>query len=528
GGKRITDLVFMSIEDLQRFFVELELDEHDQSIAQRILVEITNRLQYLLDVGLGYLNLDRQSSTLSGGESQRINLATSLGSALVGSLYILDEPSIGLHPRDNQRLIKVLKQLRDLGNTVIVVEHDSEIMRQADVLVDIGPRAGRYGGEVVYNGAPSDIASATDRSLTAQYLCGEQQMPSKEFVRRSNRYIEIKSARENNLKNVDVRIPLGVMTAVTGVSGSGKSSLIGEILYPALRRELADVGTSPGDFDSLEGDIRQLHSVELINQNPIGKSARSNPVTYVKAYDDIRKIFTEQRSAQIQGLEPSAFSFNIAGGRCEECLGEGVIRVQMQFMADVELVCEECAGKRFKQKILDVTYKGKNIHEVLEMSIDQAIEFFEDPKDRLSTKVVDKLRVLQSVGLGYIKLGQSSSTLSGGENQRVKLASFLLKENSTKPILFIFDEPTTGLHFHDIKKLLKAMEALVERGHTVVAIEHNMNVVRMCDWVIDLGLEGGDKGGRVLFEGRPKELCKLSEKESYTAKYLKESYELGI
>ncbi len=528
GGKTITDLVFMPIVELQRFFASVELDKYEKELSSRILLEVTNRLQYLMDVGLGYLTLDRGSATLSGGESQRINLATSLGSALVGSLYILDEPSIGLHPKDNERLIKVLKQLRDLGNTVIVVEHDSEIMNQADVLVDIGPRAGRYGGEVVYNGAPKDIKKALKNSLTAQYLSGTKKMPAKDKVRPWSKFIEIKGARENNLKDIDVKIPLGVMTAVTGVSGSGKSSLIGDILYPALRREIADVGGSPGDFDSIEGDIKGLYSVEMVNQNPIGKSARSNPVTYVKAYDEIRKLFSGERSAEIQGLEPSAFSFNIAGGRCEECQGEGVIRVPMQFMADVELVCEECSGKRFKQKVLDVTYKGKNIYDVLEMSIDEAVEFFQKKGDRLCEKLCDKLGVLQAVGLGYIKLGQSSSTLSGGENQRVKLASFLLKENSSKPILFIFDEPTTGLHFHDIEKLLAAMEALVERGHTVVTIEHNMNVVRMCDWVIDLGLEGGDKGGQLLFEGAPSELAELNEHESYTAKYLKESFEKGI
>lgn len=525
ADRSIVDLVFMPIDALLEFFRTLQLDPADAKIAERILTEITNRLQYLIDVGLSYLNLDRQSSTLSGGESQRINLATSLGSSLVGSLYILDEPSIGLHPRDSGRLIKVLKQLRDQGNTVIVVEHDSEIMNAADIIVDIGPRAGVHGGEVVYNGPANEITKAVKESLTAQYLSGAEVIHHREHPRTWKRSIEIKGARQNNLKNIDVRIPLGVITAVTGVSGSGKSSLIGDILYPALRRTIHDIGTTPGDFDAITGDLKYISSVELIDQNPIGKSLRSNPVTYIKAYDDIRKLFSEQKSAKIQGLDPSSFSFNIAGGRCEECKGEGVIRVEMQFMADVELVCEQCRGKRFKNNILEIRYKGRNIHDVLDMPIDQAIEFFTNPEDRTCVRIVEKLSVLQSVGLGYIKLGQSSSTLSGGESQRVKLASFLLRENAAKPILFIFDEPTTGLHFHDIKKLLKSIDALIDRGHTVVIIEHNMNVVKCADWVVDLGPEGGDRGGNLVFEGTPKELAELSDEESYTASYLKQSYE---
>ncbi len=521
GNKNMADIVFMPINELQEFFAQLKLDKHDKKIADRILIEITSRLQYLMDVGLSYLHLDRQSSTLSGGESQRINLATSLGSSLVGSLYILDEPSIGLHPRDTERLIGVLKQLRDIGNTVIVVEHDAEIMRASDVIIDIGPDAGRFGGEVVYNGPIAGIETAQN-SLTAKYLLGIEKIEPPKNPRVWNNFIEVIGARHNNLRNINVKIPLGVFTCITGVSGSGKSSLVGNIIYPALRREILDLGGSLGDFDEIRGDLNKISSVELVDQNPIGKSLRSNPVTYIKAYDDIRKIFASQPQAKAMGYDPSSFSFNIAGGRCEECKGEGIIHVEMQFMANVELLCEHCEGKRFKDNILNVKYKDKSIHDILEMSISEAIDFFgtqANDGDKMADKVVEKLGVLADVGLRYIKLGQSSSTLSGGESQRVKLASFLLKENSRKPILFIFDEPTTGLHFHDIKKLLKSFDSLINAGHTVVVIEHNMDVVKCSDWVIDLGPGGGKDGGQLVFEGTPRELAKANV--GCTAEYLK-------
>lgn len=521
GGKTITELVFMSIEDLLAFFKGIELDAHDTTIAERILTEIGNRLQYLIDVGLGYLNLDRMSSTLSGGESQRINLATMLGSSLVGSLYILDEPSIGLHPRDTERLIKVLKQLRDLGNTVIVVEHDVEIMKAADLIVDMGPMAGAHGGEVVFQGRYDQLKEAKN-SLTADFLLGKQTIEVPQRVRKWNNFIQITGARQNNLKNISVKIPLGVISCITGVSGSGKSSLVDDILYPALRRHLLEIGSFPGDFGSLEGDLKKIKSVELIDQNPLGRTMRSNPVTYVKAYDEIRKLFSELPKAKTYGLDPSSFSFNIAGGRCEECKGEGVIRVEMQFMADVELVCDHCKGKRFKDNILEVKYKGRSISDVLDMPIDEALIFFGEDKSRINEKIVEKLSVLDAVGLGYVKLGQPISTLSGGERQRVKLASFLLKENSTEPILFIFDEPTTGLHFYDIKKLLASLNSLVERGHTVVIVEHNMDVVKCADWVIDLGAEGGKEGGNLVFEGTPKDLA--ASGVGYTSQYLKQTY----
>ena len=519
GGKTVADLVVMPVDELIAFFAGLELDGHDTKTAARILVEIRNRLQYLADVGLGYLTLDRLSSTLSGGESQRINLSTSLGSNLTGSLYILDEPSIGLHPRDTNRLIKVLQQLRDLGNTVIVVEHEKEVIRAADYIVDIGPKAGYNGGEVVFSGTLPQLLKSR-KSLTADYLTGRRAIAPPATERGWSNSILIQGARENNLRNIDVRIPLGVMTCITGVSGSGKSSLAKGILYPALRRLLFDTGVKPGDFDGIGGDVQLLRSVEMIDQNPIGKSSRSNPVTYIKAYDEIRKLFADQPYAQHMGLGASSFSFNIAGGRCEECQGEGVIKVSMQFMADVELVCEACGGKRFRDEILEVKYRGKSIYDVLEMTVDDAIAFFgEDKKDPTCKRIVERLKPLQDVGLGYIKLGQSSSTLSGGESQRVKLASFLTKDSAQGGVMFIFDEPTTGLHFHDINKLLAAFNALIERGHTIVIVEHNMDVIKCADWVVDLGPEAGTGGGRVVFEGTPRNLEQCPA--SYTGKYLR-------
>ena len=519
GGKTVADLVVMPVDELIAFFAGLELDGHDTKTAARILVEIRNRLQYLADVGLGYLTLDRLSSTLSGGESQRINLSTSLGSNLTGSLYILDEPSIGLHPRDTNRLIGVLKQLRDLGNTVIVVEHEEEVIRAADYIVDIGPKAGYNGGEVVFSGTLPQLLKSR-KSLTADYLIGRRAIAPPATERGWSNSILIQGARENNLRNIDVRIPLGVMTCITGVSGSGKSSLAKGILYPALRRLLFDTGVKPGDFDGIGGDVQLLRSVEMIDQNPIGKSSRSNPVTYIKAYDEIRKLFADQPYAQHTGLGASSFSFNIAGGRCEECQGEGVIKVSMQFMADVELVCEACGGKRFRDEILEVKYRGKSIYDVLEMTVDDAIAFFgEDKKDPTCKRIVERLKPLQDVGLGYIKLGQSSSTLSGGESQRVKLASFLTKDSAQGGVMFIFDEPTTGLHFHDINKLLAAFNALIERGHTIVIVEHNMDVIKCADWVVDLGPEAGTGGGRVVFEGTPRNLEQCPA--SYTGKYLR-------
>ena len=518
GGRNIAELVAMSVDDLLAFFRDLTLDDYETTAATRVLVEIRNRLTYLSDVGLGYLTLDRLSSTLSGGESQRINLATSLGSNLTGSLYILDEPSIGLHPRDTARLIHVLKQLRDLGNTVIVVEHEEEIIRAADRIIDIGPEAGYNGGEVVFNGTIAELEQATN-SLTADYLTGRRTIAPPTHPRGWSNFIRIKGARENNLKGIDVKIPLGVMTCVTGVSGSGKSSLVKGILYPAVRRRLFETGLKPGNFEGLEGDVALLKSVEMVDQNPIGRSQRSNPVTYTKAYDYIRKIFADQPYAVNNGMNASYFSFNRPGGRCEACQGDGYVVVSMQFMADIELKCEHCGGKRFNDDVLEVKYQGRSIYDVLEMTVDEAMDFFAvDARNAANKKVLEILKTLQDVGLGYIKLGQSTSTLSGGEIQRIKLASFLLKDNEAGRTLFVFDEPTTGLHFHDINKLLAAFRALIEKGHTIVVVEHNMDVIRNADWVIDLGPEAGDAGGHLVFEGTPEEL--MHQPESYTGKYL--------
>ncbi len=469
-------------------------------------------------MGLGYLTLNRLSSTLSGGESQRINLATSLGSNLVGSLYILDEPSIGLHPRDTSRLIDVLKHLKKLGNTVLVVEHDEEIIRAADEIIDIGPKAGRLGGEVVFHGTNKALYSKKN-SLTARYLTGEMQIPVPMIRRKWHNSIEIKGARENNLRNLTIKFPLNNLTVITGVSGSGKSSLVGSVLYPALSRHLNEYGKQPGEFDQLTIDTSSLGSVEFVDQNPIGRSSRSNPVTYLKAYDEIRKLYAVQQLSKYNHFSPSHFSFNVDGGRCDECQGEGIIKVEMQFMADVELVCESCGGKRFKKEILDVRYRGKNIHNILEQTVNEAIDFFSSGEDSLEKRIVEKLRPLSDVGLGYIKLGQASSTLSGGESQRVKLASYLGKERSISPSVFIFDEPTTGLHFHDIRKLLDSFNALIERGHSILIIEHNLEVIKCADWVIDLGPGGGEQGGNLIFEGTPEELIKCDK--SYTGKYLR-------
>lgn len=521
-GKSIPELVEMPVDELKSFFDQLNLTDYQQKVAERILPDIRNRLEFLQEVGLGYLTLNRLSSSLSGGESQRINLATSLGSALVGSLYILDEPSIGLHSRDTAQLIKVLKRLRDLGNTVIVVEHDEDIIRAADQIIDIGPYAGRLGGEVVFQGTMEEMQKAP--TLTAAYLFGKEHIEVPQSRRSFSRKITITGATENNLKNISVDIPLGVMTAVTGVSGSGKSTLIKDILVPALQKYYGDYSDRTGSFDKLLGDLKALSAVEFIDQNPIGKSTRSNPVTYVKAWDDIRKIFADEKLSKQQGFKPSHFSFNVPGGRCEECQGEGIIKVEMQFMADVYLECEHCKGRRFKEDVLEVKYKGKNIFDVLEMTVNQAVEFFSTGSSHSERSIIEKLQKLVDVGLGYVKLGQSSSTLSGGESQRVKLAYHLSRENP-QPTLFVFDEPTTGLHFHDIHKLMDSLNALLERGHTVLIIEHNMDVIKCADYIIDLGPEGGKQGGDIVFEGRPEELT-LCE-QSYTGKYLKEKLKEG-
>ena len=515
GGRSISQLVDLPIHDLQEFFRSLQLDDHDTAVAKRILTEINNRIQFMMDVGLGYLTLNRLSNTLSGGESQRINLATSLGSSLVGSLYILDEPSIGLHSRDTDRLIKVLRQLQQLGNTVVVVEHDEEIIRAADYIIDIGPNAGRLGGEIVYQGDMRDLQKGSN-SYTVRYLLGEETIEPPVAPRPWNNYIEVKGAREHNLKGIDVRFPLNVMTVVTGVSGSGKSTLVREVFYKALKREYSESSERPGEHLSLEGDVHMMKDIEFVDQNPIGKSTRSNPVTYVKAYDEIRKLFAEQPLAKQMGYGAGFFSFNTEGGRCEECKGEGTITVEMQFMADLVLQCESCHGKRFKAETLEVKFQGQSIYDVLEMTVNQAIEFF---NEHGQSKIVKKLRPLQEVGLGYVKLGQSSSTLSGGENQRVKLAYFLSLEK-TVPTIFVFDEPTTGLHFHDIKKLLEAFDSLISRGHTIVIIEHNLDVVKCADHVIDLGPEGGDRGGYLMAAGTPAEVAMCAD--SYTGQFLKE------
>ena len=523
NGRSITDLVQMPVIRLKDWFAQLQLPEHDAEVGKRLLLEITSRLQFLLDVGLGYLTLNRLSNSLSGGESQRINLCTSLGSSLVGSLYILDEPSIGLHSRDTDRLIHVLKELQALGNTVVVVEHDEEIIRAADYIIDIGPDAGRLGGEVVYAGDPSTTSatcktskpSTPSRSYTLQYLSGEETIPVPASRRPWNRHIDIKGARMNNLRGINVEIPLNVLTVVTGVSGSGKSSLIKGILYPALKRHMGDVCDAPGEYSGLAGDLDAIRRVEFVDQNPIGKSSRSNPATYVKAYDAIRDLYADQPLSQQMGFTPQYFSFNADGGRCDECKGAGTITVEMQFMADLVLECEACHGKRFKHDILDVKYEGKNIDDILNMTITEAIEFF---KANGQKTIVNRLKPLEDVGLGYIKLGQNSSTLSGGENQRVKLAYFIGQEKQ-EPTLFIFDEPTTGLHFHDIKRLMSSLDALIARGHTVLIIEHNMDVIKLADHVIDLGPDGGDKGGNLVIAGTPEEVAKC--KNSITGQYLK-------
>ena len=515
GGKNILELVEMPVYQLREFFRTLELSEHDTLIATRLLNEIKSRLSFLDNVGLGYLTLNRMSNTLSGGESQRINLATSLGSSLVGSLYILDEPSIGLHSRDTDRLIKVLRQLQQLGNTVVVVEHDEEIIRAADYIIDIGPDAGRLGGEIVYQGNMNNLHKGSN-SYTVKYLLGEETIDLPQTHRSWNNYIEIKGARENNLKGIDVRFPLNVMTIVTGVSGSGKSTLVRDIFYKALKREYSEATDRPGEFIALEGDIKQVSNIEFVDQNPIGKSSRSNPVTYVKAYDEIRKLFAEQPLAKQMGYTAGYFSFNSEGGRCEECKGEGTVTVEMQFMADLVLECESCHGKRFKNDTLEVKYEEKNIFDILEMTVNQAIEFFTEHNQK---KIVKKLLPLQSVGLGYLKLGQSSSTLSGGESQRVKLAYFLSLEK-IQPTIFVFDEPTTGLHFHDIKKLLTVFNSLIERGHTLIIIEHNMDVIKCADYIIDLGPEGGEMGGNLVIAGTPEEVAQCAA--SYTGQFLAE------
>ncbi|HPE58310.1 MAG TPA: excinuclease ABC subunit UvrA [Bacteroidales bacterium] len=523
NGRSINEIVLMPVGDVNSFFNNIELSDHEFKVAKRLLIEIKNRLQVLIDVGLGYLTLNRLSNTLSGGESQRINLATSLGSSLVGSLYILDEPSIGLHPRDTHRLIKVLKQLRDAGNTVIIVEHDEEIIKAADEIIDIGPAAGIHGGELVFQGKFDELSKSKE-SFTAKYMTGGLKIDIPNRRRKWKNHIEILGARENNLKGINVKFPLNTFTCITGVSGSGKTSLIKHILYPVIRKMKGGYGEKTGKYGKLEGDYQLISHIELVDQNPIGRSSRSNPATYVKAYDDIRSLYASQQLAKVRGYKPGYFSFNVEGGRCEECEGEGVVKIEMQFMADIYLKCESCDGKRFKDEVLDVKFHGKDINDVLNMTINQAIDFFGTDKKATASehKIVEKLMPLQDVGLGYLGLGQSSSTLSGGEAQRVKLALFLSKGANESPTLFIFDEPTTGLHFHDISNLLKAFDALIEKGHSVLVIEHNTDVIKYADWVIDLGPEGGEKGGSIVFEGTPEDLAK--QKSSYTGQFLKEKF----
>jgi excinuclease ABC subunit A len=515
--KSITDIVLMSLENALEFFQTLDLGVNETKIAKRLLAEITNRIKFLTDVGLSYLTLNRLSNTLSGGESQRINLATSLGSSLVGSVYVLDEPSIGLHPKDTQKLIGVLKSLRDVGNTVLVVEHEEEIMNAADHLIDIGPEAGTHGGHLVFTGNYDEILK-DENSLTGKYLSGREKIDIPTSRRKWNNFVEIKGARENNLQNIDVKFPLNVFTCVTGVSGSGKTSLVKRILQPAIQKAIGNYsGEQTGAYDELTGDFNKVEQVELVDQNPIGRSSRSNPVTYVKAWDEIRNLYSSQASAKAAGLKPAAFSFNVEGGRCDVCQGEGEVKIEMQFMADIYLTCESCDGKRFKQHVLDVTYQDKTVSEVLDLTIDEAIIFFKN-----EPKIIAKMQPLADVGLGYVHLGQSSNTLSGGEAQRIKLASFLIKGNNSHKTLFIFDEPTTGLHFHDIKKLLKSFNALLDQGNSILVIEHNMDVIKCADWVIDIGPEGGDKGGKLMFEGVPEDLIK--SKESHTGRFLSQHF----
>lgn len=513
--KTISDLVTLPLDELSSFFGRLQLNQYDQKIGKRLLTEINNRLQFLQDVGLNYLTLNRTSNTLSGGESQRINLATSLGSSLVGSMYILDEPSIGLHPKDTERLIRVLQDLRDLGNTVIVVEHDEDIMKASDYIIDIGPEAGTYGGHIVAEGTYNEILKSD--SLTAKYLNEELEIEVPKTRRNSKNYIKITGARENNLQNIDATFPLNSLTVITGVSGSGKSTLVKKILYPSMQKKLVGYGEKMGQHTDVQGSFEQLKHVEFIDQNPIGRSSRSNPVTYIKAYDDIRALLSSQKVSKIRNYKPKHFSFNVEGGRCEVCKGDGVVTIEMQFMADVHLQCDTCNGKRFKKEVLEVNFEGKNIDDILKLTIDDAVAFF---LEHNQTKIASKLKPLQDVGLGYVQLGQSSSTLSGGEAQRIKLASFLVKGNTKDKALFIFDEPTTGLHFHDIKKLLASFNALIEKGHSIIVIEHNIELIKCADYIIDLGLEGGKKGGELIFQGTPEEL--IQNKKSYTAKYLKE------
>jgi excinuclease ABC subunit A len=515
NGKTVSELVDLPIKHLTEFFKNINLDEYEKQIAKRLLIEINNRLSFLTEVGLNYLTLNRNSSTLSGGESQRINLATSLGSSLVGSMYILDEPSIGLHPKDTERLIKVLISLRDLGNTVIVVEHDEDIMKAADMIIDIGPEAGTQGGNLVAQGTYEEILKSS--SLTAKYLNGELEISVPKKRRTSKSFIEIKGARENNLQNIDVTVPLEVLTVITGVSGSGKSTLVKKILFPAMQKKLDNAGEKAGQFSELSGSFSQIKHIEYVDQNPIGRSSRSNPVTYIKAYDDIRELYAKEKLSKVRGYQAKHFSFNVDGGRCETCKGEGSINVEMVFMADVQLPCETCNGKRFKKEVLEVAFDSKNIHDILTMTIDDSIVFFEKNKQ---TKIIQKLQPLQDVGLGYVQLGQSSSTLSGGEAQRIKLASFLVKGTIKEKALFVFDEPTTGLHFHDIKKLMASFDALIAKGHSILVIEHNLDLIKCADWVIDLGPEGGENGGQLLATGTPEEIVK--NKKSITAKYLKE------